>query len=279
MIDPDPLAHEPSDAELARRVALLDLPSDHPRRLWEPFARYLDRPTSLTTALLQRWLGGRPVTVTDLLTRRQGDRQYRVVSLVTTLDGEPVPLCHATAIVDLRLVPGWARDVLTRTEQPLARTLHRAGAVRERGTATVLDADPDAPGDAGLHTRGAFRLPAEGGRTVAAVEEWFTGYVLDLQAAVEPARPREHRFDELDSTLVRLLRQRRTLAAADRARLRRLIGAEPGSDQQLHHQLVHLFGRGRGESLSSAITADDGGAPFAPQPAAGPENADHRQGA
>jgi hypothetical protein len=74
MIDPAPLAHEPSDAEIARRVALLDLAADHPQRLWEPFARHLDRPTALTTALLQRWLGGRPVAVTDLLTRRQGDR-------------------------------------------------------------------------------------------------------------------------------------------------------------------------------------------------------------
>jgi chorismate-pyruvate lyase len=224
MIDPDPLAHEPSDAEVARRVALLELPPDHPQRRWEPFVRHLDRPTSLTTGLLQRWVAGRPVTAVDLLTRLQGDRQYRVVSLVTPLDGDHVPLCHATAVVDLRPLPGWAREVLTRTEQPLSRVLQRAGAVRDRTTATVLDPDPDAPGDAGLHTRGAYRLPA-GGRLVAAVEEWFTGYVLELQDPVGPA-PRERRTSDLDTALLRVLRQRRTPTAADRARLRRLAALD-----------------------------------------------------
>src|ERR1044071_6924148 len=113
MIDPAPLAHEPSDA---RPVALLDLPAEHPQRQWEPFTRYVDQSTALTTALLQRWLGGRPVQAVDPLTRRHGDRQSRVVSLVTTFDGEQVPLCHATAVVELQLLPGWVRDVLTRTD-------------------------------------------------------------------------------------------------------------------------------------------------------------------
>ncbi|MCO1656887.1 hypothetical protein [Pseudonocardia humida] len=267
MIDPAPLAHEPSDSELARRVALLELPPEHPQRIWEPFTRYLDRPTSLTTALLQRWLGGRPVTVTDLLTRRHGDRQYRVVSLVTTFDGEQVPLCHATAVVDLRLLPGWARDVLTRTEQPLPRTLHRAGAIRDRTTSTVLDPDPDAPGDAGLRTRGAFRLPAAGGRSVATVEEWFTGYVLELAAPVRTLdRPRDQRAADLDTALVRLLHQRRVLTATDP---RRPVDAEPDTEQRLPRQLVHLFRRGRGESRT---------APLVEPPRTSTQNAD-RQGA
>ncbi|WP_214407316.1 hypothetical protein [Pseudonocardia lacus] len=276
MIDPAPLAHEPSDAEVARRVALLELPPDHPQRMWEPFARHLDGPTSATAALLQHWLGGRPVTATDLLTRRHGHRQYRVVSLVTTFDGEQVPLCHATAIVDLRLLPGWARDVLTRTEQPLARTLHRAGAVRDRTTSTVLNPDPDAPGDAGLHTRGAFRLPAAGGSPVAAVEEWFTGYVLRLHAPAPPvSRTRDRRLDDLDTDLVRLLRRRRSLTA-DRGRP---VGAGSDADQRLPHQLIHLFDRGRGEHPAPPTAVDDRTAPLAPPPATSAEQNADRQGA
>jgi hypothetical protein len=264
MIDPAPLAHEPSDAELARRIALLDLPPDDPRRCWEPFVRHVDHPTMLTTTLLQRWLGDRPVSTTDLLTKRDEHRQYRVVTLVTPFDGAAVPLCHASAIVELGLLPRWARDLLTQTEQPLARTLHRMGAVRDRARATVLEADPEAPGDAGLRIRGTFRLPHEGGRAVATVEEWFTGYVLALRRAETPvAEARDHRLDDLDHALVRLLRQRRALAA-DRTRLLRSPvnaaldgGADGGSNQRLQRQLVHIFGRGRGESLTSAITATD----------------------
>lgn len=258
MIDPAPLAHEPSDAEIARRVAVLDLPADDPQRRWEPFVRHLDRPTVLTTTLLQRWLGGRPVSTTDLLTKRDQRRQYRVVTLVAPYDGEAVPLCHASAIVELDLLPGWARDVLTRTEQPLARTLHRMGAVRERGRPTVLESDPEAPGDAGLRLRGTFRLPTAGGRVVATVEEWFTGYVLDLQRT-EPlaAEAGDRRLDDLDHALVHLLRQRRALAAGRTRLPRPVAAADDGSDQRLQRQLVHVFGRGHGESLTSAITAAD----------------------
>jgi hypothetical protein len=128
MIDSAPLAHEPSDAEIARRIAVLELPRDDPRRLWEPFTRHLDQPAIPTAALLQRWLGGSPVTATDLLTRERNGRQYRVVTLVAAPAGAPVPLCHASAVVELALLPEWAREALLRTERPLARVLGQAGA-------------------------------------------------------------------------------------------------------------------------------------------------------
>jgi chorismate-pyruvate lyase len=241
MIEPAPLAHEPSGA---RPLALLDLPTGHPQRQWEPFTRYLDRPIALTTALLQRWLGGRPVTETDLMVRHHGDRQYRVVSLVTPFDGEQVPLCHATAVVELRLLPGWVRDVLTRTDQSLARTLQCAGAVRDRTTATTLEPDPDAPGDAGLHTTGTFSLPAAGGRrAVAVVEEYFTGYVLELAAAAGPRHPAEP-----DAALVRLLHQRSVLAP------------DAAAPPRQSEQLVHLHRRSRGERPDAVENADRRGA-------------------
>jgi len=246
MVEPAPLAHEPSGA---RPVALLELLPGQPQREWGPFTRHLDRPTALTTALLQRWLGGRPVTATDLMTRCHGDRQYRVVSLVTTFDGEQVPLCHATAVVRLRLLPGWVRDVLTRTDQSLARTLLCAGAVRDRTSTTALDPDPDAPGDAGLRATGAFRLPGASGPVVATTEEYFTGYVLELAAAAGPRRPAEP-----DAALVRLLHQRSVLAAD-----------VPGSGSRLSEQLVHLHRRGRGEPPAAA-----------PGDTAPAENADRR---
>src|SRR3954469_12856454 len=87
MIDPAPLAHEPPDAEIARRIALLDLPAADPRRLWEPFTRHLDHPTAPTTTLLQHWLDP-PVRPVQLQRREQRGRQYLVVSRVTAVDGE-----------------------------------------------------------------------------------------------------------------------------------------------------------------------------------------------
>jgi hypothetical protein len=245
MIDPAALAHEPTDAELARRVALLDLPADDPRRQWEDFRRHLDRPTALLAHLLQRWLGGRQVTVTDLQTRLHGHRQYRVVSLVTPYDGMLVPLCHSSAVVELDRLPVWLVDQLLRTEQPLSRTLHRVGAVLERTTATVLDADPDALGDAGLKVRGAFRSPSAGGRLLATVEEYFTGYVLELHpahAAKPVPTPRDRSLDDLDTALVQLLRRRRELAATRGLRHRPAPAVDRGAEH-LHRQLVQLFGR------------------------------------
>lgn len=243
MIDSAPLAHEPSDAEIARRIAVLELPTDDPRRLWEPFTRRLDDPATPTAALLQRWLGGSPVTATDLLTREQNGRQYRVVTLVTAVDGAPVPLCHASSVVELALLPEWARDDLIRTERPLARVLGQAGAVRDRSGATVLDAEPGAPGDAGLRVRGAFRLPGAGGRMAALVEEWFTGFVLHLHATARtrPVRPAQP-GDELDDALVRILRQRRVLADA-RTRLPRRHPHDAAPEPHPLAPLVHLFGR------------------------------------
>lgn len=244
MIDPAALAHEPTDAELARRVALLELPTDDPRRQWEPFRRHLDRPAALLAHLLQRWLGGRQVTVTDLLTKIDRSRQYRVVSLVTPYDGMMVPLCHASAVVELDRLPSWLAEVLVRTEQPLSRTLHRVGAVLERSAGTVLDADPDALGDAGFRVRGAFRSPSEGGRVLARVEEWFTGYVLELRAEQPVPAPRDPRLDDLDTALVQLLRRRRELAAT---RGRSHAHAPDRGAEQLDRQLVHLFSHARGE--------------------------------
>jgi chorismate-pyruvate lyase len=264
MIDPAPLAHEPSDTEIARRIALLDLPAADPRRLWEPFTRHLDHPTALTTTLLQHWLD-RPVHPVELLTREQRGRQYRVVSLVTTVDGEQVPLCHASAVVDLALLPEWARDVLTRTEHPLARVMHLAGAVRERTAAEVLDPDPEAPGDAGLRIRGAFRLPGNGGRMAARIEEWFTGYALQLHESAFPvpgAAP-QHRPDDVDEALLRILRRRHALATAG-------IQSQPaapydahsaeGTGAHLPSQLVRLLQRG-GEPPAPLPGRADGGEP------------------
>jgi chorismate-pyruvate lyase len=257
MIDPAPLAHEPSDSEIARRIALLDLPADDPRRRWEAFARHLDHPTAPTTALLQHWLD-RPVTVTDLLTREQHGRQYRVVSLVTALDGELVPLCHASAVVDLALLPEWARTALTRTEQPLPRVLARTGAIRERTAARVLDPDPDAPGDAGLRIRGSFRLAGNGGRMVARIEEWFTCFALQLHnpgraVPVGPARRR----DDVDEALARILRRRHALAAAG---IRPHDGApDPAdADAPLPGQLVHLLRRDGDRPAHAPGRADNG---------------------
>jgi chorismate-pyruvate lyase len=242
MIDPAALAHEPTDAEIARRIALLELPVDDPRRLWEPFTRHLDHPTASTTALLQHWLD-RPVHPVELLTRQQRGRQYRVVSLVTAVDGEQLPLCHATAIVELALLPEWARDVLTRTEHPLARVMHLAGAVRERTAAEVLDPDPDAPGDAGLHIRGAFRLPGNGGRIAARIEEWFTVFALQLHdsspfaSGGTPQRP----ADDVDEALLRILRRRDALATAG---IRPRSITANSSDPHLPAQLVRTLQRG-----------------------------------
>jgi hypothetical protein len=102
----------------------------------------------------------------------------------------------------------------------------------------VLDADPDAPGDAGLRVRGAFRLPGAGGRTAAVTEDWFTGFVL-RPPGVARSRPvrAEPPHDGFGDAPVRITRQRRALAGA-RARRTAPHGAGP----QLPAQLVHLLG-------------------------------------
>jgi chorismate-pyruvate lyase len=256
MIDPAPLAHEPPDAEIARRIALLDLPAGDPRRLWEPLTRHLDHPTAPTTTLLQHWLD-RPVRPVQLQRREQRGRQYRVVSLVTRVDGEQLPLCHASAVVELALLPEWARDVLTRTEHPLARVMHLVGAVRERTEAEVLDPDPEAPGDAGLRIRGAFRLPGNGGRIAARIEDWFTVYALQLHDSI-PAAPPPRRADDPDQALVRILRRRRALATAG-IRPQPVAADDPdGTGAHLPGQLVHALRRGQEPPAPLPGRADGG---------------------
>jgi chorismate-pyruvate lyase len=256
MIDPAPLAHEPPDAEIARRIALLDLPAEDPRRLWEPLTRHLDHPTAPTTTLLQHWLD-RPVHPVQLQRRELRGRQYRVVSLVTRVDGEQLPLCHASAVVELALLPEWARDVLTRTEHPLARVMHLVGAVRERTEAEVLDADPEAPGDAGLRIRGAFRLPGNGGRIAARIEDWFTAYALQLHDSI-PATPPQRRADDPDQALLRILRRRRALATAGIRPQPVAADVPDGTGAHLPGQLVHALQRGQEPPAPLPGRADGG---------------------
>jgi hypothetical protein len=257
MIDPAALAHEQCDAGIARRIALLDLPVDDPRRLWEPFSRHLDHPTAPTAALLRHWLD-RPVRPVDLLTRRRGERQYRVVSLVTSIGGEQVPLCHASAVVELDLLPKWARDVLTRTEHPLARVMHLVGAVRERAAAVVLDADPDAPGDAGLRIPGAFRLAADGAPIAARVEDWFTSYCVQLHDS-SPI-PSTDRPDDADRARTRILGRRDALAAAGVRPVPTTTDDPRVPDPRLTAQLVRTLQRGNPPPTPAPGRAERGGA-------------------
>ncbi|HZG90001.1 MAG TPA: hypothetical protein VEZ42_07280, partial [Pseudonocardia sp.] len=94
-----------------------------------------------------------------------------------------------------------------------------------------LDPDPDAPGDAGLRVRGTFRLPTEDGRVVATVEEWFTGYVLQLagaghRVAVEPTDAPEPIDEPIDEPVVALVPQPRAPVAP---RWRRRPAREDGA--------------------------------------------------
>lgn len=256
-------AVEASDSEVAARVAVLELPDGDRRRDWIDFIALLDSPR-LNTDLLAEWLGRDHVDV-DVQSRlaANGARQDRTTIISITVDELVVPLCHATASVDLAALPEWCRDPLSRPEVPLGRTLRRVGFVRTREVPALshpLPADLDA---VALTVSGWF-YGHNGGPPVASMIESYTGHVGVLRgtsstqagaAVTAPAWPAPDQLgsaaeiDLRDSELVALLEQRLLRA-----------GQDPVADHLLRAALMHQLGAGQPQAPAGVAAGHGTGA-------------------